>query len=51
MLTDWWAHQYLENPKLDDQAVVDEDFDQDALLRKLDENPDSEDFDWEQLTP
>jgi len=51
MLTDWWAHQYLENPKLDDQAVVDEDFDQEALLRKLDEDPDSDDFDWESLNP
>lgn len=50
MLTDWWAYQYLENPNLDSQAVVDDDFDQDEIIRKLEEDPDSDDFDWESLT-
>jgi hypothetical protein len=51
MLTDWWAYQYAENPKLDNQAAVDESFDKDTLLQKLENDPDSPDFDWESMSP
>lgn len=43
METDYWAHHYLANPKGDE--VEDEDFDADAIMRSMEENPD----DWEDL--
>lgn len=51
MLTDYWSHQYLDNPKLDTEAIEDDSFDKDSLLKKLEQDPDSPDFDWEELSP
>lgn len=44
METDFWAHHYFNNPVKDE--VEDADFDLEAELRRLEENPD----DWEVIT-
>jgi len=45
MLTDYWAHYYFDNPKAQDE-IEDDEFDLEAELAKLEENPDE----WETLT-
>lgn len=44
-MTDYWAVQYMNNPKLLEE-VEDEDFDMDEILRCMEENPD----DWQDMT-
>lgn len=41
MAADYWAHQYSDNPPKDE--VEDEDFDLEAELKRIEENPDE----WE----
>lgn len=43
METDFWAHEYLKNPPKEE--IEDEDFDQDAVMREWENNPD----DWETI--
>lgn len=45
MLTDYWAHYYFDNPKAKDE-IEDDEFDLEAELAKLEENPDE----WETLS-
>jgi len=45
MLTDYWAHRFHEDPKAAEE-VEDEDFDLEAELAKLEQNPDG----WETLS-
>lgn len=45
METDYWAHTFFENPKAAEE-VEDDEFDMEAELRRLENNPD----DWEALT-
>lgn len=45
MLTDYWAHKFLQDPKAAEE-IEDEDFDLQSELAKLEENPDS----WETLS-
>lgn len=42
MLTDHWAHHFYDNPKAEEE-VVDEDFDIQAEIDRMAQNPD----DWE----
>lgn len=39
MMTDYWAHHFFDDPKAGDE-VEDEDFDLDAELARLENNPD-----------
>ena len=45
METDFWAYQYLKNPKVDE--VEDEDFDLEQVLKDMETNP----CDWEDAAP
>ena len=45
MLTDYWAHHFYNNPKAGEQEVEDEEFDMQAELDRMAENPD----DWEAI--
>ncbi|MNM99442.1 hypothetical protein D3C81_1120030 [compost metagenome] len=45
METDYWAHHFFEDPKAAEE-VEDDEFDIEAELAKLENNPD----DWEALT-
>lgn len=45
MLTDYWAHYFYDNPKAEQDTVEDTDFDLQAELSRLEENPD----DWEPM--
>jgi uncharacterized membrane protein len=45
MMTDYYAHHYFDNPK-DHDEIEDEDFNLEAELAKLENNPD----DWETVT-
>lgn len=44
MLTDYWAHHFYDNPKAAD-AIEDENFDLQAEIDLMNENPD----DWDTL--
>lgn len=45
MLTDYWAHKFLVDPKAAEE-VEDEDFDLEAELARLENNPDE----WQTLS-
>lgn len=45
MLADFWAHHFFDNPKAAEQEVEDEDFDMEAELQRMAQNPDE----WEPL--
>ena len=43
METEYWAYHYFDNPKGDE--VEDDDFDVEAVMRSMEDNPD----DWEDV--
>jgi hypothetical protein len=45
MLTDYWAHKFLVDPKAAEE-VEDDDFDLDEVVKQMEQNPDE----WQSLS-